>query len=188
MISLIIFILGVIVTYVTSYLCLGDIVGYSSIAWICLISIMWMIAANGMVAIICSKWLPNRFFNAKYKIYQAGKKECRFYEKIGIKKWKDSTAELGILNGFRKNKLNDPNSVEYIERFILENNKGFLTHLVSIFVGFLVIFTFPKQYWLTTALPVAITSFILNLLPLMILRYNMPRLQILLKYAQRRSK
>ena len=188
MISLIIFFIGVVVTYLTSYLVLGASVGYGHITWICAVAIIGMIAINGLVATVCSKWLPNKWFLGNKKFYTASKKECIFYEKIGIKKWKDRTIELGILNGFRKNKLNEPNNPEYIKRFILENNKGFLTHFVSLFVSAAYVFIMPIKFWLPTALPIAITSILINIMPVMILRYNMPRLQALYKFATRHNK
>lgn len=188
MISLIIFGIGVMVTYITSYLVLGSSVGCWHVTWICAVAILVMMAINGVVATICSKLLPNKCFEGNKKFYTASKKECKFYEKLGIKFWKDRTIELGILNGFRKNKLNDPNNPEYIKRFILENNKGFLTHFVSLFASVLAIFIMPIRFWLPTALPIALTSIIINIMPVMILRYNMPRLQTLYKFATRHSK
>jgi len=144
-----------------------------------------MIAINGVIAIICCKLLPNKCFNPKFKIFQPSKKECRIYEKLGIKKWKDKTAEYGRLNNFSKNKINEPNNPEYIKRFILENNKGFLTHLLGAFISIPAIFIMPAKFWLPMALPIALTSILLNVIPLMILRYNMPRLNVLLKFAER---
>ena len=188
MISLIIFGIGVVVTYISSYLTLGKSVGFGHITWICAVAILGMMAINGIAAIVCSKLLPNKCFEGNKKFYTASKKECKFYEKLGVKKWKDRTIELGALNGFRKNKLNDPNNPEYIKRFILENNKGYLTHFVSIIASALAVFIMPIKFWLPTALPIAITSIIINIMPLIILKYNMPRLQTLLKFATRHEK
>jgi hypothetical protein len=185
MISLIIFIVGVIVTYTTSFIFLGESIGFQNIAWMCLLAILGMIAINLVVATICAKWLSDKWYTKKSVLFTVGKKEYRFYEKIGIKKWKDDTAEMGFLNNFRKNKIKEPNNIEYIEKFIIETNKGFIVHFVSLFATVGAIFVMPKNFWLPMALPIAITSLILNIIPLMILRYNMPRLQIMLKYAKR---
>ena len=185
MISLVIFITGIIVTYTTSFIFLGKSIGFQNITWICLLAILGMIAINLVVATICAKWLSDKWYIKKSALFTAGKKECRFYEKIGIKKWKDATAEMGFLNNFRKNKIKEPNNIEYIEKFIIETNRGFVVHFVSLFATVGAIFVMPKIFWLPTALPIAITSLILNIIPLMILRYNMPRLQIMLKFAKR---
>lgn len=185
MISIIIFIIGVIVTYSTSIIVLNDSMAWWSISLIALLAIVGMIAINGFVAIVCCKILPKKCFNSNFKFFKVSKKEFRFYEKLGVKKWKDKTIELGKLNGFRKNKMTDPNNPEYIQRFIVENNMGFLTHFISLIMSGLAIFIMPMKFWLPMALPIAITSFILNVIPIAILRYNIPRLQILLKYSQR---
>ena len=183
MISLIIFGIGVVCTYTFSFLFLGHSVGYLNLIWIVAVAIIGMIAINAIVATVCSKWLPNKCFDVDGKFYMPNKKECKFYERIGIKKWKDKTLEMGFLNGFRKNKIE--NSSEHINRFILENKKGYLTHFVSTIATVLSIFLFPIKFWLPTALPVIITSLILNIIPMMILRYNMPRLKTLLRFNER---
>jgi len=138
-----------------------------------------MILINGLVAAICCKLMPDKWFTYKNKFFKAGKKETRFYEKLGIKKWKDKTIELGILNNLIKNKIETMDSPEYIEKFIVENNKGFFEHSVSIVASILAIFIMPKRFWLPMALPIALTSVIINGMAVMILRYNMPRLQTL---------
>lgn len=102
--------------------------------------------------------------------------------------WKDDILELGALNGFRKNKIVNPSSPEYIQKFILENNKGFLTHFLSIFIAIIPLFALPQNLWLSILLPVALTNFILNFMPLAALRYNIPRLQTALRFAARNIK
>lgn len=183
MLSIVIFIIGVIVTYTLSYLCLNNLFSYVNLTWIVAVSILGMIAINGVTATICSKLIPNKYFNGDKKFYYPTAKERKFYEKIGIKKWKDLTIDLGKLNGFKKDKIE--NNPEYIERFILENKKGYLTHFVSVIMSVLAIFILPIKFWLPTGLPIVITSVILNIIPMMILRYNMPRLQIMLKFCLR---
>ena len=186
MISLIIFGIGVVLTYLFGYIFLGVSVGYFNITWMAAASVVGMIVLNGIVAIICSKLIPNKFFDEDKKFYFPSKKECKFYDKIGIKKWKDRTLEMGFLNGFRKNKVED--SPEYIERFILENKKGYLTHFVSVFVSIFAIFILPIKFWLPIGIPIVITSLVLNIIPMMILRYNMPRLKTMLKFTLRNKK
>lgn len=185
MISWIIFGIGVVLTYLFGYLFLGATIGYLNVSWIAAVSIVGMIALNGVAAIICSKLIPNKFFDGDKKFYFPSKKECKFYEKIGLKKWKDKTLDMGALNGFKKDKIVD--SPEYIERFILENKKGYLTHFTSVFVSVFAIVLLPLKFWLSIGLPVVVTSLILNVIPMMILRYNMPRLKTMLKFSLRNS-
>ena len=89
--------------------------------------------------------------------------------------------------GFSKKHIKDPNDPEYIKTFIVECNKGTVEHFVSIFAGFLCIFIFPLKYALVIGVPVAIINVILNILPIFILRYNIPKLKVVLKRAERVS-
>ena len=186
MLTIIIFIIGVIVTYTCSLLVLTASMSWWLVSIIVLVSIIGIIAINGLIATICCKWLPKKWFIGDNKLYNPSKKECRLYEKLGIKKWKDINLDLGKLNGFKKDKVE--NSPEYIERFILENNMGFVEHLISATVSLLAIFILPIKFWLPMGLPIAITSFVLNIIPVMILRYNMPRLKTTLKFSLRNKK
>ena len=180
MLSIIIFIIGVIVTYICSLLVLTSSMSWWLVSIFAFVSIVGMIAINGLVAIICCKCLPKKWFMGDKRIFNPSKKECKFYEKIGIRKWKDKNIDLGQLNGFKKDKVE--NNPEYIERFILECNLGFIEHFVSLFVSVLAMFILPIKFWLPMGLPIVVTSLILNSLPIMILRYNMPRLKTMLKF------
>lgn len=172
-------------TLSTSLIFLIDSMSWWLIVIIAISSILGMIAINGIIAIIFCKWLPKKWFAGEKKLFNPSKKECKFYEKLGIKKWKDLNIDLGKLNGFKKDKVE--NSPEHIERFILENNMGFVEHLVSAIVSIFALFILPMKFWLPMALPIVVTSFILNVLPIMILRYNMPRLKTMLKFSLRSS-
>ena len=187
MITLLIFSIAFILIYILNLCVFLGAISFASITFIYLGSVVGIFLINLLVAGVCCKIFPNKWFNDQLKLYRPTKKECRFYEKIGIKKWKDKTAEWGGLNGFSKNKIEDPNSPEYIKKFILEINKGFLDHFISLFISFFAIFILPSKFWLPMGLPIAITSFILNIIPVFILRYNMPRLQVMLKFAERKA-
>ncbi|MBQ5612699.1 MAG: hypothetical protein IIU88_03215, partial [Clostridia bacterium] len=76
----------------------------------------------------------------------------------------------------------------YIERFIIECNKGVLTHRLSYPAGFLAMLTLPNVCAWTIALPVALVNLYLNILPTLVLRYNTPMLQGILKRLRRRAK
>ena len=129
-------------------------------------------------------WLPTKWFVAEQKIFKVFKFERKFYEKLGIKKWKDKVWELGGLGGFRKNKLNDPTNPEYLSTFLMESNKGFVVHLISMFAVFLCI-PFFSSHALTIGLPASIVGLILHIMPAMILRYNIPKLLIARERARR---
>ena len=136
---------------------------------------VFQFAIDGLFAIIINK-LPNKWFGMDKKCFEVSKQSQKFYEKLKIRKWKDKVWELGGLGGFRKNKINEPDNPEYIERFIIESNKGIVTHRIGYFVGFLGVFLFPLKFAFVIGVPVAVVNLFLNILPTMVLRYNIPKL------------
>lgn len=133
------------------------------------------------------RWiLPQKWFSVTKKGFSAGKKECRFYEKIGIKKWKDKIPELGKLTNFRKNKISEPTNNEYVARYITEANYGIGVHVSCIIFGFLVMLIYP-EYWYCIGLPVGVVNVVYNCLSLFILRYNLPKLHTLYRVNEKRA-
>ena len=155
-----------------------------------IISVIWctalQFALDGSIAIIINK-MPDRWFGLDKKLYRVSKKETRIYKKLRVREWKDKVWELGGLGGFSKKKLVDPTNPKYIEKFIIECNKGVMTHKLSYPVGFLVMLTLPGTCALTIALPVAVVNLFLNILPTMVLRYNTPMLTAILQRLKRKE-
>lgn len=151
------------------------------------VSIVAAIAIDSVFATLVRWVCPKKWFSVEKAHWAAKKKECRFYEKIGIKKWKDKVIELGFLTGFRKNKIADPNNNAYVERYIVEANYGIGVHIACIFAGYLVCLVYPA-HWYSVGLPVGFVSMILNALSLMILRYNLPKLHTLYRINAKRAK
>jgi hypothetical protein len=147
-------------------------------------SIIVEIAICGFCAAIIEV-MPDRWFSNDKKIFQVSKKERRFYEKLHIKAWKDKVFEFGTMGKFRKNKLQDPNNSAYINKFIIESNKGIVIHFAGVVTGFLVMFFLPMKYALGIGLPVYLVGAFLSILPIMILRYNIPKLQAGYERAKR---
>ena len=146
------------------------------------------LAINGAIATIVGKCLPEKCFSSNRRIFQVPKWERKFYNIIKVKKWKDSVLELGALNGFRKNKLINPADNKYIDKFIIECNRGFVTHLISILFGSLIIFAYPDNIKLCIGIPILFANFLMNYMSLAILRYNIPKLQTLHKKNEKHSK
>ena len=153
-----------------------------------LIAVVWctalQFALDGLIAIIINK-MPDGWFGVDNPAYYVSKGETKLYKKLKVRIWKDKVWELGGLGGFSKKKLKEPNNPEYIEKFIIECNKGVLTHRLSYPVGFLAMLTLPNVCALTIALPVAIVNLFLNVLPTIVLRYNTPMLISILKRMKR---
>ena len=145
-----------------------------------------VIAVDGLFATIIRHMLPNKWFE-KRNLLKVSKKECFFYEKIGIKRWKEKVIELGIFANFRKNKIAEPTNNEYIARYILEINYGVFVHIACVIFGFVIVFFYPLQYFLCFGIPVAVVNAILNALPIFVLRYNLPKLVRLYELNERRK-
>lgn len=133
-----------------------------------------VIAVDGITAFVVRRF-PGKWFRPGLAFYDVSSKERKFYQHLGIKKWKNRVPELGMFTGFHKDHLQDAKDVSYLERFLLESNYGFVIHLVNAMFGFFILclpYCGAAQY----ALPVALVNFVLSLMPAAILRYNTPGL------------
>lgn len=142
-------------------------------------------ALDGLIAVIINK-LPDTLFGADNPLYAVSEFEKTLYKKIKVRRWKDKVWELGGLGGFSKKNLTDPGSPEYIEKFIIECNKGVLTHRLSYPIGFLPMLFIPNVCAFSIAFPVAVVNLFLNILPTLILRYNTPKLKMILQRTKRK--
>lgn len=150
------------------------------LGWTALATVAVMLV-DAFTATVC-RLLPQKVADPEKKIFQVSAKEKKFYEKLKIRKWKDKVPEIGQFTGFRKNKIDDPKSIEYLDRFLLEISYGELGHITSCLTSYLILLLFPVHpLWLAMAIPVATVSLLLNLPSLFILRYNSYKLRILRK-------
>ena len=147
-----------------------------------------MIAWDGIGAFIVHWIIPGRLFSADSNFIGVGKKECRFYEFLGIKKWKDHVLELGFLGNFSKKKIENPKDPEYIKLFIQECNVGSVVHLVNFIQAYPLIFCLPHNFAVYYYFPATFFNAFLSILPIMVLRYNIPRLRRLLAVIQKKEK
>ena len=154
-----------------------------------IIAVIWctalQFALDGLIAIAINK-MPDRWFGVNNRLYHVTQKEKNLYKKLKVRLWKDKIWELGGLGGFSKKELKEPDNPKYIEKFIIECNKGVLTHRLSYPVGFLAMLTLSGVCSHTIALPVAIVNLFLNILPTMVLRYNTPMLKSILVRMERK--
>lgn len=141
-------------------------------------------ALDGLIAILINK-MPDRWFGTDNPAYYVSKRETMLYKRLKVRTWKDRVWELGGLGGFSKKELKEPNDPKYIEKFIIECNKGVLTHRLAYPAGFLAMLTLPNVCAFTVALPVAVVNVFLNVLPTIVLRYNTPMLLLVLKRMKR---
>lgn len=166
------------------------IMGLSHLLTIALAVVLSTVAAivvDGIFATIVRWILPKKWFTIDKTNFVAGRKECKFYEAIGIKKWKDLIIELGFFTNFRKNKIAEPNNNEYVERYIMEANYGIVVHICCMIFGFLVILIYPSLY-LSVGIPVSVVNLVLNFMPVACLRYNLTKLHKIYRINEKRAK
>ena len=140
---------------------------------------------DGIIAIIINK-TPDRFFGVDNPRFEVTERERSLYIKLGVRHWSDKVWELGGLGGFSKKTIKEPNNPEYIEKYIIECNKGVVTHRLSYFVGFLVMLPLDGVTAYSIALPVALVNLFLNILPTIVLRHNTPMLHSVLARLRRK--
>ena len=152
--------------------------------YVALISVIWctalQFALDGSIAILINK-MPDGWFGVDNRLYRVSQRERELYKRWRVRQWKDKVWELGGLGGFSKKSVKEPGNPAYVEKFIIECNKGVLTHRLSYPAGFLAMLTLPGVCSLTIALPVALVNLYLNILPTLALRYNTPKLHIMLQ-------
>jgi len=155
----------------------ASLTAYSSlITFLLIIGVtVFQFAVDGLFAFLVHL-LPSKMFEIDNKFYLVSNRERKFYEKIKIRQWKDKVWELGSLGGFSKKSLKSSSDKEYLKQFIIESNKGVLTHIIGCFAGFIALFVFPSACMFNITLPICIINFILNIPSLFILRYNTPKL------------
>ncbi len=175
---LIIFCCVMVITPIVSFAS-GE--GYLYVLGFTALAVVIVIAIDGLVSTI-ARLLPKKCARHEAKVFTVSAKEKKFYEKLKIRKWKDKVPEIGQFTGFRKNKIVDPKSVEYLDRFLLEICYGEIGHFFSVFLGFTLLLFYPlTDIWLAVSIPVAIINIFMNLPSLFILRYNSYKLVILRK-------
>lgn len=151
------------------------------------------ILLDGVVALIIRK-MNEKYFDYHKKIFNASPKRIRFYDSLGIKKWKDKVLELGMFTNFRKNKIDNPKDPMYIRQYILEACYGVIIHYVSIPASFLILLLDYNMYigesnlFLTVALPVALVNVVLIGAPALVLRYNLVKLIKIYEIQIRKNK
>ena len=180
--------LGVIGTAMLAISIINILLGTATWYYI-IIAVIWcaalQFALDGIIAITINK-MPDRWFGVNNRLYHVTQKEKNLYKKLKVRLWKDKIWELGGLGGFSKKELKEPDNPKYIEKFIIECNKGVLTHRLSYPIGFLAMLTLSGICIFTIALPVASVNLFLNILPTMALRYNTPTLKAILSRMERK--
>ncbi len=129
--------------------------------------------------------LPSKWFDPNLKIYRVSDKERKFLVKIGIKKWKDKIPEAGKLVNFKKDKIEKPNDVEYLNKFLKEMCYGECLHICCIISSLIGMCFMPNGCFWNISFVIAMIYSLLNVPSILIQRYNRPRFQA---YVERLKK
>ena len=163
-------------------------VSESRVFAITIISLLVLVVIDAVCALFVRYCLPKKVFNPFLKIYKVGKNERKFYEKIGIRKWKDRIPEAGqLFANFGKSEIAETNNNEYVYKFMSETIYAEIMHWLSALFSFLIIFI-DLRLALTVGLPLVVGNMILNLMPVLVQRYNRPKLMVLYQRNERMKK
>ncbi len=152
--------------------------------------IVLMIMLDAIVALLlhefpklfCKNFMEKtKFYNADRFPFKVYKFERKIYEKIGVKKWKDL---LPNKMGMRKDKIEDKNNSNYLNMFIIESCRAEFMHGLSAVFSLVVAIFLPFKY-ITISLPVIFVNIILQILPVLVQRYNRPKIKALYIRAKR---
>ncbi len=151
----------------------------------CALAAVAVIAIDGAGAFIVRR-LPEAWFSFDGIDLGATKNERRLYRGLKINSWKGYIPELGGFTNFHKDKLLSMSDADYLARFILESNFGVMIHFINAVTGVFICFI-PRISRPSIWVPVFLVNFVLSILPMMILRYNLPVLRKLYKRAKNKN-
>jgi hypothetical protein len=144
------------------------------------ILLLFFILVNGVLALFIRS-LPPRVFNETFPVYQMRVWEKRLYRRLGVHRWKNHLPQAGWMTGFSRKRLPKVPDTAYTERFIREICSAMLGHFVMAFAGLLaplaalLPWAHNKAAWFVGLWFLAVLHFIIQILYVMIQRYNLPR-------------
>ncbi len=143
-----------------------------------------------IVNIVCAVFfqsLVNKIHPFK-DIYRVGKWEQKMHLKLGVRLWKDKIPELGkVFAGYDKSKVGDMKDNKNVEMFIRNTIVAEYDHAFSAILGSLAIFV-CLPVWHIVGLPLVFANLAINLMPVIVQRYNRPKLMMLYARNERLAK
>lgn len=157
--------------------------------WMTSLNILFWTVLNFGIA-YAVRFLPSRFFSENQKIYQEHPLEKNIYKKINVSKWKHKLPDAGKLIRFYRNKLPKEIDLCYLNRFIKECCIAEIGHLLIGILGYMSLlfaFLLPAESLLWDLILfafIATINLLIQMLFVIIQRYNRPRLIILRNHYQ----
>ena len=153
--------------------------------WTVVLDVVAWAAISTLTGYVAHRMPPSRFaadgFFTRLRPFES---DGRWYERrVGIKRWKSRLPEAGALfrNGFSKRSLRS-DSVDQLERFVVETRRAETTHWVLLAAGPLFV---PWNPW-GLALVMVAYGVVANVPCLVVQRYNRARLRRVIELARDR--
>jgi len=146
-----------------------------------LLAIFWLVI-NITVPWLVRFLVPKKYFNENARLFKERRFESSFYRKIKVVKWKDKLPDAGKLIHFQRDSLPEDIDQDYINRFITECCIAELGHLSVGILGFSSLFFVflirvqSRLEHLGVFLILAIMDLLIQMLFIIVQRYNRPRL------------
>ena len=138
-----------------------------------LLIILAYVILNLVAALLC-RVVPEDKINVNAKLFRTFKFERKFYETLGVRKFKDKIPDVGAAFGFSKSEVSSIDA-KYIEKFIKSTIIGEIAHILGLLSCFIVFLIF-NDYVLNFSLPCFLLNTYFNILPIFVQRYNRPKL------------
>lgn len=155
---------------------------FGFVLYITLLLALFWLSINIIVPWLVRFLVPKKFFNEDALLFKERKFESTLYRKLKVVKWKDKLPDAGKLIHFQRDTLPQDIDQNYINRFITECCIAELGHLTVGILGFASLFFVLLIPGSNTAEPLmiflilSIMDFIIQMLFIIIQRYNRPRL------------
>lgn len=146
---------------------------------------VFLFAVEALVAWVLHA-MPKKWFCWKKRIFKVSKFERKFLDKMQIKKWKDKVPEVGQVCDFKKNKINSFEE-KYLKTFLIETCYAEVIHIAMLLCGFLVLIFVPFAEFFNYSFWLILINALLNIPPILIQRYNRPKLELALIRAKRQT-
>lgn len=155
-----------------------------------ILAVFWF-SINFVVPWLVRFLVPKKFFSEDRWLFKERKFESSFYRKIKVSKWKDKLPDAGKLIHFQRDSLPEDMDEAYINRFITECCIAELGHLSVGILGFtslFLVYLIPGNTQfehLEVFFVLSVLDLLIQLLFVIIQRYNRPRLIKLRKLYSR---
>ena len=173
-------------------ICAANCLFTSAAVWLCVVltvsAVIGLVILHGAGSAFI--YSLRKHINPKSKYFNVSRKEKRFWEFFGVRKFKDYLPDLGAaFVGFAKGKIAEPKDIKYLEKYIHETCVGEIGHIAGACLGYLIMLCMPvNNFWLYIALPCAVVNMFLAIMPMIAMRYNRYKLTGLLKIVEMQVK